>query len=189
MAEDDGFDAVLVAGDLTPWSAVFGFAEVVCEFTAVAIGDCGVEPAAVVGGFEFDFGDAGEVATGAIGIGGDWGAEFVEVDLLEEVEVGLGFLALMRIAGVVDAGAVGEPCGGAAAGGVLDAGDAVGEAFAGVGAEEVEGTVFAAVFGETDGDEFSVGRGDEPIHGDLAFGFEFVGVEDDAFGGEVVRRG
>jgi hypothetical protein len=90
-------------------------------------------------------------------------------------------------ASVKDAAAVGEPCGAAAAGGVLDARDAVGQAFTGVGAEEVERAVFAAVFGETDGDEFAIGGGYEPIHGDLAFGFEFVRVEDDAFGGEVVR--
>ena len=115
MAEDDGFDAVFVAGDLTPWSAVFGFAEVVGEFTAIAIGDSGVEPAAVVGGFEFDFGDAWEVAPGAVRVGGDGSVEFMEVDLLEEVEVGLGFLALVGITRVEDAAAVGEPCGAAAA--------------------------------------------------------------------------
>ena len=130
---------------------------------------------------QVDFCDAGEVVSGRVTVLIGGGTDFVEVDFLEEVEIGVGPFTCVGVAGVEDAGAVGKPRSAAASGGVLNARDAVGQPFAGVGAKEVEGSVLAPIFGQADGDEFSVRRGDVPVHGDLPFRIEFVGIEDDFF--------
>ncbi|MEY5014965.1 MAG: hypothetical protein RIS92_1323, partial [Verrucomicrobiota bacterium] len=65
----------------------------------------------------------------------------MEIDFLEEVEIGVGAFTGVGVAGVKDAAAVGKPRSAAASGGVLNARDAVAQAFAGVGAKEVEGSV------------------------------------------------
>jgi hypothetical protein len=116
MAEVDLFDAILMACDLTPRRACLGFAEVMRELAAIAIRHGGEQPAAIIRGVQLDLGDAWKVFSGGVFIAADGCAELVKIDLLVEVQIGLGALACVRIARVEDAFAVRRPCRAAAAG-------------------------------------------------------------------------
>ena len=110
----------------------------------------------------------------------------MEIDLLEEIEIGFGPFAGDRIAGVIDARAVGVPGGAAAGGGAVDTRNFVGQRLAGGGVVEEKCAVLGAVFGEGNGDAFAVEGGRIKVYGGRAFGIEFVGIQHDALGGKIV---
>lgn len=188
MTECDFFDAVLMAGNLPPLSIFLGLAKVMRIFAAIAVGHAGEEPSPIIGCFQIDLRYAWKIAASGIHVGARRRSELVKIDLLEEVQICLGLLALMRVAGVEDRSAIGSPGCAAAASGVLHAADAVRKMLAGFRVVKMQRALFAAVLGEADGDQFAIGRGNEPIHRHLSFGFDLIGIKHHLFRCQIVRR-
>ena len=188
MTEYDLFHAVFVPRDLPPCRAGFRLADVMRKLPAIAIRHRREQPATVFGSLQFDFRDARKVAPGAVLIRLNRRAEFVEIDLLEEVQIRLRLLSLVRIASVENAAAVGQPRRAAAASRILHAGDAVGQMFAGFRAEKMERAILAAILRETDGNEFSIRRRHKPIHRHLPSRLQFVRVEHHALRRQIIHR-
>ena len=158
------------------------------ELAAVAIRHRGQEPPAIMRNGQMNLRDARKFTAGGVGVFALRSAELVEINLLKEVQVGLGALALVGIAGVENRCAVRRPRGTAAAGGILHAGDAVGQTLAGIGAVEMQRALLTAVLGEADGNQFPIGRRHEPIHRDLPLRLKLVWVEHDFLGCQVSCR-
>src|SRR5579859_4814415 len=126
-----------------------------CELAAVAVGDRGEQPAAVVAGVQLNLGNAGKLLTDHVGVLAGVAAELVKIDLLVEIGVLRRALVALRIARVVEARTVGLPRDAAAAGGEVDARHDIGKLLAGSDIEDVGGGIFRSVSGERGGDIFS----------------------------------
>ena len=103
LAELDHLDPVLEPRELMPRPG--GVAQVMGEVAAVAVGDRGQEPLAVLARGEFNLRDARKIAAQLIRVGADRRAEFVKPDLLVKMQV-----ALRPLAGVADNACKKCPC-------------------------------------------------------------------------------
>src|SRR4029450_5217770 len=103
---------------------------------AAAVPPCRQQPSSVVGRVELNLGDAGKVLADHVGVGGAVGPELVKVDLLVEVRICRGPLVSLRIARVVEPGAVVVPGDAAAGSGEVYPRDTVAQFAAGRGLED-----------------------------------------------------
>jgi hypothetical protein len=135
-------------GDLPPGATVrvAEVANVVGEFPTIAIGHRGLEPATIAGSAEFDLGDAGKVLSEGIFVVGVGGAQAVVVDLLVEIEIRFRSFTGPGKAGVKDRLSIRRPSGAAAGGGILDAGDLIGQSLSGHHVVERKRSVLTAIF-------------------------------------------
>ncbi len=95
----------------------------------------------------------------------------------------------MRVAGVKDARAIRFPSRAAAPGWILDPWNAVGQGQSGLRVIEMQRALLAGIFGQADRHQFAVRGWHEPIDGDMAFGFQFVGIEQNPFRDRIRGRG
>ena len=188
MTELHFLDAVFVPRDLPPRRSGLRLADVVGELAAIAIRHRRQQPPAIMRSGQMNLRDARKIAAGGVGIFALRCPELVKINLLEEVQVGLGSLALVGIASIENPCAVGRPRCAAAAGGVLHTDDAVGQTLAGFSAVKMQRALLAAVFGKADGDQFPIGRRHEPIHRDLTLRLNLVRVEHDFLRRQIICR-
>ena len=143
---------------------------------------------AVAAALELDLGDAGKFFPDHITIACHRRAESVKVDLLEKVAVLERPLVALRIARVVETGAVGAPFDASAGRRIHHAGNHVVEAAAGCHIVDVRGAVLAAVGRKRHNDAFAVVGWPEEVDRGLARGVEGVEIKHDTLAADVTRR-
>ncbi len=178
QAERHALDLVGMVGDLRPLAV--GAAKVEGVLAAVAVGHPRQHIAAVARSAQLGFRDARELLADHVGVRARRRAELVEIHLLVEVHVFPGALASLRVARVVEAGALRVPGDAAPAGGIAHARHAVGEFLAGGRLEHVHGPVLAAVFRDRHRDVLAVQRRRVEIDRRGALRVDLVGIDEDA---------
>src|SRR4030088_314931 len=101
------------------------------EFPAIAIGNAREDVFAVIRGSQEDFGDTRKLLADGVVVLRRGRAQAVKVNLLEEIQIGRGTLAVARIARVPEAGGVAIPGHAAAGSRSIDARNAVSELLSG----------------------------------------------------------
>ena len=135
------------------------------ELAAVAVRHRDEERAPVAPGLEPGLRDAGELLAQDVRVGARRGPQAVPVDLLEEIPVRWSSLLSLRVAGVVDAGAVGRPGRAAAPGREAGAGDDLAQRFPGARLEEIERSILAPALRHRHRDLAAVEGRDVPVDG------------------------
>lgn len=110
------------------------------------------------------------------------------VDLLMEPEIRRRTIVMVRVAGVKDPQAIRFPGRAAAPGGILDPWNTIGQGLQGFQVVKMQGALLAAVFRQADRHAVVVRRWRNPIDGHMAFGLQFVGIEQDPLRDRMTRR-
>ena len=142
-AEFSQADLILEAGHLFP--AAIRFEQEMRVLAAIAIGHGGKQPATVLTGMKFNLRNAGQAAAELIGVLFQGGAQSMKIDLLVEIQVLRRAFAGMGVTGVIKPAVIAIPRHAAATGGILHAGNLVGQLPAGGDIVNVNGAVFAAI--------------------------------------------
>src|SRR5271165_2369834 len=149
------------------------------ELAAISIGDDGENVASVAGSAKLNFSNAGEILAKNVGVLLDGGSKLVKIDLLEEIEIRRGALAVTGIARVIEAGSVTVPGETTAGGASIDSRNHLRERFARLDVININRAVLCAALGDGDGDVTGVERGDIKIDGAEAFRVQYIRVYDD----------
>src|ERR1700676_3598644 len=114
------------------------------EFTAIAIGNAREDIFAIVRGAQEDLSDARKLLADGVFVLGRGRAQAVKVNLLIEIQIGRGTLALTRVARVPEPSGIAIPGHATAGSGSVDARHAVPKLPSSGGVEHRNGSVFAA---------------------------------------------
>ena len=186
VTEGDLLDFVGGTGKQPPGAA--GRQQPVLMIAAIAEGHAGPYVPAIARRGECNFRNAGKVLADFVSIVLGLVAQPVKVDLLVEMHIGRGPLAIARIARVVKAGVVRIPHQATARRGVVHARDRFRERLAGGGFIHMHVPAFAATGGQRCRQVAAIDRGDRKVNFSEMLGVDRVGIEDRALRGEIVER-